>query len=113
MMFHSFEISNFVKIMMKKDYSDNKAGNRTDRIHNDIDQDELLERGLVCEKNSEDLVSVICDGDLCDAEMLRIVCPDCGESYKHLVSYGHWLLRQELKEHPPMCPKCGSRNYKL
>lgn len=52
-----------------------------------------------------------------DGEGLRLVCKDCGHKYSFVIGYGPvcptpWLRRMKLKENPPVCPKCGSNNWK-
>ena len=50
-----------------------------------------------------------------DVETLSFKCSECGNKFSHLIGYGPicptpWLRRQKLKENPPQCPKCKSKN---
>lgn len=52
-----------------------------------------------------------------DGEELTFKCKACGHKFKHIIGYGPicpipWLRAQRLKENPPTCPKCSSRNVK-
>ncbi len=52
-----------------------------------------------------------------DGEELHLKCVQCGTKYKHVIGYGpcapsYWLRREQLRKHPPCCPKCGSTDYK-
>lgn len=52
-----------------------------------------------------------------DGEELRMVCKDCGHRFKHVIGYGPVfpsisLRKRMLKEYPPVCPKCKSKNVK-
>lgn len=52
-----------------------------------------------------------------DGEELKLECKSCGQRYTHIVGYGPmapspWLRRQQLKNNPPVCPRCKSSLYK-
>lgn len=52
-----------------------------------------------------------------DGEVLTMVCQNCGKRFKHIIGYGPicptpWLREKILKENPPACPNCGSKNCK-
>lgn len=52
-----------------------------------------------------------------DGEELTFKCRDCGREFKHVIGYGPvcptpWLRAKRLKENPPVCPSCNSKNVK-
>ena len=52
-----------------------------------------------------------------DGEELTMICQECGTRFKHIIGYGSicpspWLREKKLKENPPVCPKCGSKECK-
>lgn len=52
-----------------------------------------------------------------DGEELKLVCKCCGHKYTHIIGYGpicpsHCLREIMLKKNPPVCPKCGSHDWK-
>ena len=52
-----------------------------------------------------------------DGEELKMVCQDCGNKFKYIIGYGpvyptFGLQKQKLRENPPICPKCHSKNVK-
>lgn len=54
---------------------------------------------------------------ICDGEILIMECEKCGHRFRHIIGYGPicptpWLRRKRLKENPPVCPECGSKNVK-
>lgn len=51
-----------------------------------------------------------------DGEVLKLECKTCGRKYDWIVGYGpicptRALREKMLKEHPPVCPECGSNDY--
>lgn len=52
-----------------------------------------------------------------DGEELKYECMSCGAKFKWIIGYGPvcpspWLREKKLKEHPPVCPHCKSKNVK-
>lgn len=52
-----------------------------------------------------------------DGEILTFKCQECNHKFKHIIGYGpvcpsSWLRKKKLKENPPICPHCGSKNVK-
>lgn len=51
-----------------------------------------------------------------DGEELKLKCKKCGHKYTHILCYGPvcptpWLRAMQLRENPPVCPKCGSSDW--
>lgn len=52
-----------------------------------------------------------------DGKEVRLKCQKCGHKFRYVVGTGpccptNYLVNKNLRENPPACPKCGSRNVK-
>lgn len=50
-----------------------------------------------------------------DGEILVFKCKDCENKFSHMIGYGPFcpnsnMRRDSLRENPPICPKCNSKN---
>ncbi len=57
------------------------------------------------------------DMHIIDGEALKMVCENCGHEFVHIIGYGpicptQWLRKKILRENPPVCDRCGSRNVR-